>query len=146
MLALAAALALLIPAVPANAAPRPTPVVYARNNGWHDPSRRPAGMFFGNGAAPYIHRLSWAYWGSHGNAYGQGKLHTERVLCQPSAAPGCTVASQRWISVFLRDVRTHGGRRYFAKMTVRFRRHGRWHREHLTFDGAWHGPDKFPWF
>jgi hypothetical protein len=149
--AVASVSALLMSAAPASASTaKPSPVVYARGNGWHDSSRRPSGFFFGTASGPYVKSLSWQYWGSHGNAYGQGRLETQN--------PGCTPAylcpyHGRWISLFLRDVQAHGSRDYFAKLTVKFRRHGSWHHQHLVFEKvapatvpSWHGPDKFPWF
>jgi len=149
-LAATAVAALLMPAAPASASTATTsPVVYAKGTGWHDSSRRPADFFFGLANGPYVKSLTWQYWGSHGNAYGQGRLEMQN--------PGCTPAylcpyHGRWISVFLRDVRVHDGRDYFAKMTVRFYREGSWRRQHLVFETVspatvpgWHGPDRFPW-
>ena len=142
-----AAVAVVLMAGPAATAP--TPVVYANGSGWHDASRRPADFYFFGGNGPYIRKLSWQYWGPHGNAYGQGRLETQTAGCTPSYL---CLYHGRWVSMLLRDVRTHDGRKYFAKMAIRFHRHGRWHHQHLTFKRvppatapAWQGPDKWPW-
>jgi hypothetical protein len=144
--------AVLVMALPASASPSAaasTPVVYAHGTGWHDPARRPTHFFVGAASGPYLRSLSWSYW-SAGNAYGEGRLETQN--------PGCTPAylcpyHGRWVSVFLRGVRTHGTRLYFRKATVHFYRDGTRRRQHLTFKTVspatipmWHGPDKFPWF
>jgi hypothetical protein len=138
-----------LPAAASSAAAASTPVVYAHGTGWHDPSRRPTHFFVGAASGPYLRSLSWSYW-STGNAYGEGRLEAQNPACTPAYL--CPYHG-RWVSIFLRDVRTYGTRLYFKRATVHFYRGGTKRRQHLKFATVapatiplWHRPDKFPWF
>lgn len=147
-LACSFAVAAAVPAGTALAAPNPVAakpaVVVPWNNGWTGMKARPSAFYFGQGAAPYLFELKWKNWRA-ASAYGTGKLHIERVLCEPTAAPGCTTTSVRWASVTLTTVKRHAGKRYFAKMTVRFWSKGKELTRRLTVKaGYWTGPSVWP--
>lgn len=127
--AVAATLMPLMLITPADAAVRHA-VVYGDNGSfsWHDPDVRPPGFLFGAGQF-YITRLHWSRWGKL-TANGAGVLHT----CSSSA--GCT---RHHVTVYLHRVRRHRGRRYFRKMTLRWRHH----LERLTYSR--HGGTAVTW-
>jgi len=131
-------------AAPTPVASKPAVVVIWKGTGWAGMKARPADFYFGQGAAPYITGMHWRTWSGTG-AYGTGRLHIEQVLCSPTAAPGCTKASVRWVSVGLSKVRTHSGKRYFAAMTVKFYSKGRELTRRLAVKGGyWTGPSVWP--
>ena len=108
--ALVVALAPLTLAISASAAASAT-VVYGDNGSanWHDPDLQPPGFLFGAGGF-YITRPHWSHWGAL-NARASGIIH----VCPSSS--GCT---RHRGTMYLHGVRSHQGRQYFQKMTVRW--------------------------
>jgi hypothetical protein len=138
--AVAAAAMLALTGTQAGAAS--TPVVYAHVSGWSSPSRHPATIYFGQGGSPILGHLTWRRWGQ--DAYAQGRLETIAAGCVPTYL--CTYHG-RWASVWLHDVKTHGGTRYFAEMSVRFYSGGKQQVQRLAMGsrGYWNGPARWPW-
>jgi hypothetical protein len=127
-------------AVGAGAASASTvPVMYgAKINGWQA-SVKPAGIYFGNGGAPYITSLHWTSWNGT-SASATGKLWTQKPGCSPSYMCGYT---SRWAGVYLNTVRSHNGTRYYARMAVKFWYGGKW-----RWDTGWFGYQggTLPWW
>jgi hypothetical protein len=104
-------------AAPAASAATPLPVVYGQSctANWCDPDVRPHGTerwIFGAGGQ-YITRMTWGHWNAT-SAGGTGTIH----VCPSSA--GC---SRHRVSMFLHQVRSHNGRRYYRKLTLRWHNH-----------------------
>lgn len=96
---------------PADAATAAT-VVYGDHGSinWHDPDIRPRGFILGQ---MFITRLRWSSWGPL-EARARGIIH----VCPSSQ--GCT---RHRGTMYLHQVRSHRGHRYFREMTLRWRNH-----------------------
>ena len=90
----------------------PATAVYGDNGSiaWRDPDIRPHGFILGQ---MFITRLRWSLWGAL-NARAVGIIH----VCPSSQ--GCT---RHRGTMYLHQVRSHRGRRYFREMTLRWRNH-----------------------
>jgi hypothetical protein len=129
--AIAAAVTFTAPAPAASAAAKP--VVYGVHcfTNWCHPEVRPHGTerwIFGAGNQ-YITRMSWDHWNMT-DAYGHGRIH----ICPSSS--GCT---RHRTSMYLHWVRSHNGRKYFKKLTLRWKGHV----QRLTY--AKHGGTAVTW-
>jgi hypothetical protein len=137
-IALAAALAVpaLLTASPAGAAS--LPVVYGSNDGWLRGSVRPADIWVGNGGAPWVSGLRWEDWTGR-TAYGRGVLHE---MADPWCTPVYACAYVRYrAGVWLHEVKTHDGVRYFAQMSFSWNAGGQHHvlRMHVRRGFFWYG-------
>jgi len=130
----------------ASASAPPTTKVQALPAGWSDMSVKPAGIYFGQGGAPFITSLHWSYWHNGASAYaGSATLHQ-------MANPYCTPIYQcRYVSesatVYLHAVKDHNGLHYFAAMIVKFRHNGTSYRDTGAFgpNPYWSFPPVWPY-
>jgi len=115
--AIAAAATFTAPA--ASAATVPVAYGHACTTSWCDPDVRPHGSerwIFGAGGHQWITRMTWSHWGAN-NAHGAGTIHT----CTLS---GGTIHCHRHrVTMYLHDVRTHNGHKYYKRLTLRWPNH-----------------------
>ena len=85
------------------------PYVDAHATGWSHPQVRPTFITVGEGCAPQEHHLTWSRWGgTTGTAFG----HSDDVLFPPACSPQSG-------SLYLGRPRSHNGRKWFTRMTMR---------------------------
>lgn len=116
MAALAAATVAIAPAAQAAT----VPVLYGDDASfnWHDPDIRPHGTdrwIFGAGRQ-YITRMSWSHWGAN-NASGSGTIH------RCSFSGGTFHCHRHHVRMYLYQVRSHNGHKYYRKLTLRWPNH-----------------------
>jgi hypothetical protein len=127
----------------ASAAP-PTTKVQALPAGWTDMSVKPAGIYFGQGGAPFITSLHWSYWHNAASAYaGSGTLHVQAPNCQQPSYK-CPYVSEP-ATVYLYTVKDHRTLHYFYNMVVKFRHNGALHRAVGAFKPFWIFPAAWPY-
>ena len=83
------------------------PYVDAHATGWAHPQVRPTFITVGNGCAPQEHHLQWSHWGKY-TAFGT----SDDVLISPACSPHSG-------SLYLGRPRSHNGRKWFTRMTMR---------------------------